>query len=102
MAQSEVNVISHLIEVEQKANDLVKSAQSESNEKIAVARAKADSLFNSEYENLIQQLESDYNSQVAFVKEQAKNQLDNYKKTIEETNQNKEAFSALLKNILEK
>lgn len=102
MAQSEINVISHLIEVEQKASELLKNAQNSANEKLAQSRAKANSEFNLQYENLIRGLEKNYNSEIEEIKVEYKNKLDNFINDIEKIPQNKIEFSKVLKSILEK
>ena len=53
MSEKEVNTITHLLEVEQKAAELTSQAQLDADKKITTAKARADSQFKSEYEKIV-------------------------------------------------
>ena len=84
MSQSEVNVITHLIEVEQRANGLVKNAQNSSNEK------------------LIQSLEANYTQKINLIAENHRQKMDEYIQSVKNTVQNKNNFRKVLQEILQK
>ena len=102
MSQSEVNVITHLIEVEQRANGLVKNAQNSSNEKLCKDRHEAEVQFNSEYEKLIQSLEANYTQKINLIAENHRQKMDEYIQSVKNTVQNKNNFRKVLQEILQK
>ena len=53
MAESEINIINHLIEVELQASSLVKEAQSEADKRLSAARAKADAEYKQKYNEVV-------------------------------------------------
>lgn len=102
MSQSEVNVITHLIEVEQRANGLVKNAQNSSNEKLCKVRHEAEVQFNLEYEKLIQSLEANYTQKINLIAENHRQKMDEYIQSVKNTVQNKNNFRKVLQKILQK
>ena len=102
MSQSEVNVITHLIEVEQRANGLVKNAQNSSNETLCKVRHEAEVQFNSEYEKLIQSLEANYTQKINLIAENHRQKMDEYIQSVKNTVQNKNNFRKVLQEILQK
>ena len=61
---SEIDVISHLMNVENQASSLIFEAQTVADKNISDARATAESLYKQKYEVLLNDLESDYSKKV--------------------------------------
>lgn len=100
MAENEANVISHLLNVEAEASDLVKDAQDEVNKRLSSVRAKADAEFKEKFEKSVSELEKEYNKKIETISENHKKALEEYKNSVEQTEQNKSAFNSLLEKIL--
>ena len=100
MADSEINVITHLLQVENDASSLVNESQAEADKRIAFARSQADSKYKTEYEQIIAKRDSEYNEKIKSIKELHKKTLQDYKTSIEQIPQNIEAFNLFLKKVL--
>ena len=89
MAENEVNVISHLLEVESQATALIDDAQIESNKRITEAKTKADELFYTKYRDIV---EAAHNAEI----ESYKNKISNSEKDVDAFNSflNKTLFKA--------
>ena len=100
MAESEVNVIAHLLTVEQNAFVLTKDAQERANHLISEAKARSDSDFNEKFSKIAAELESDFSRQKEELVSNHQKELDAYYKKIKDVPLNKEAFSDFLKSVL--
>ncbi len=100
MAENESNVISHLLNVEAQASDLVKEAQDEANKRMSSVRAKADAEFKEKFDRIVAGLEKNYNEQVSAIDENHKKSLEEYKSSVENTEQDKDNFNVFLKKLL--
>jgi vacuolar-type H+-ATPase subunit H len=60
MAEKEVEVIGHLLDVERQASGVLLDARAEADKRILQARSKADALFNARYEVLVKDYEKDF------------------------------------------
>lgn len=100
MAENEANVISYLLNVEAEASDLVKEAQEEANKKLSSVRAKADAEFKEKFEKSVAELDKKYNEKINSITEEHKKILEDYKTSVEQTEQDKTAFNDLLEKIL--
>lgn len=100
MAEAEVSVISHLLSVEAQASILVKEAQEEAAKRLSDARNQADTDFKQRFESIVQQEEQSYNEKISSLTENHKKNIEDYKSSIEKTEQNKNVFNAFLKKVL--
>ena len=66
MAENEANVISHLLNVEAQASDLVKEAQDEADKRLSSAHAKADAEFKEKFSRAVAELEKNYSEKLSF------------------------------------
>ena len=101
MAEEEVNIISHLLEVEQNAYLQAKTAQDDANKMLSEAKAKADSEYKAQYDVLVSELEKDYKPQTERIAAEYKKNIDDYKNSVEKTEQDKPAFNAFVKKVIE-
>ena len=102
MSEKEVNTISHLLEVEQKASELTSQAQLDADKKIAQAKAQADSQFKSEYEKIVAECERNYAQKTAALDDKNLAEIASYKAKISKSAQDTEAFNAFLDSVLVK
>lgn len=102
MSEKEVNTISHLLEVEQKATELTSQARQDADKKIAGAKAQADSLFKSEYEKIIADCEHDYAQKKASLDDKNQKEISSFKAKISESLLDVKAFNSFLDSVLEK
>lgn len=100
MAENEVNVISHLLEVESQASALIEDAQIESNKRIMQAKTKADEIYYSKYRDSIQTLESEYNQKIKSYEAEHNAEIESYKNKILNSVKDVDAFNALLNKTL--
>ena len=100
MADTEIGVISHLLEVEAEASELVKNAQAEANKRLSEARAKADSDFKLQFEKIQSKFESEYNTKIQSISENHAKIIKEYKESAESVEQDKESFKAFLEKVL--
>ncbi len=102
MAENEVNVISHLLEVESQASALIDDAQIESNKKILAAKAKADEIFYSKYRETVEVLEKQYNDKIKSYETEHNNEIESYKNKIVKSEKDVNAFNSFLNSTLSK
>lgn len=100
MAENEANVISHLLNVEAQASDLVKEAQDEANKRISSVRAKANAEFKEEFDKIVVEHEKKYNDKISSVNENHKKTLEEYKSSVEHAEQDKDNFDVFLRKVL--
>lgn len=101
MAEEEVNIISHLLEVEQNAYLQAKTAQDDANKMLSEAKTKADSEYKAQYDVLVSELEKDYKDRAERIAAEYKKNIDDYKNSVEKTEQDKPAFNAFVKKVIE-
>lgn len=102
MSEKEVNTISHLLEVEQKATELTSQAQLDADKKIAQAKAQADSQFKSEYEKIVAECEQNYAQRTASLDDKNLEEISSYKSKISESALDVKAFNSFLDSVLAK
>lgn len=100
MAEAEINVISHLLKVESEASLLVKEAQTEANNRLSETRLKAENQFKSQFQEIQTKLEADYNNKIQLLTENHKKSFDEFKSSIEQTEQSIESFNSFLGKVL--
>ena len=97
---SEIDVISHLMNVENQAATLIFEAQTVAEKNISDARATAENLYKQKYENLINDLESDYSEKIQKILKNNKNSFNEYQQKIQDLPQDIESFNKLLDTLL--
>ena len=99
MAESDVNVISHLLNVESEASELVQGAQNEANKRLVSERAKAEQQVKEKLDNVNKEIEKSYSLKLAEITDGHTKIIDEFKKSVEHTEQNKTSFNALLEKV---
>lgn len=100
MSDREINTITHLLEVEQRANELTSQAQSDADKKIAAAKAQADSEFQTQYRKIVETCENSYNEKVAVLENQKNQKISDYKAKITAAPKDSAAFNSFLDSVL--
>ncbi|MBQ1949706.1 MAG: hypothetical protein II367_06090 [Treponema sp.] len=100
MAETEVNVISHLLKVESDASVLVTEAKKEAAERVAAAKAKAEEEVRQQVDAVRSKLEAEYNSKIQSISENHKKIIDEYKSGIESVQKDTDAFNSFLTKVL--
>ena len=86
--------------VENQASSLIFEAQTVAEKNISDARATAENLYKQKYENLINDLESDYSEKIQKILKNNKNSFNEYQQKIQDLPQDIESFNKLLDTLL--
>jgi len=100
MAEQEINVIGHLLDVEKDASALVSDAQVESAKRVAAAHAQADAEYKKQYDTLISSLDARYATSSKETTQKHDEALNTYKGDTEKMPRDTEAFNKLLDSVL--
>lgn len=97
---SEVDVISHLMNVESQASALIFEAQTVAEKNISDARTTAENLYKQKYEKLLNELESDYSEKIQKIIQNNKNSFNEYQQKTQNLSQDVKSFNELLESLL--
>lgn len=97
---SEVDVISHLMNVENQASALIFEAQTVAEKNISDARTTAENLYKQKYEKLLNELESDYSEKIQKIIQNNKNSFNEYQQKTQNLSQDVKSFNELLESLL--
>ena len=97
---SEIDVISHLMNVENQASSLIFDAQTVAEKNINEVRAKADSIYKERYDNLIKDFESTLTETKNKILQENRNSFQEYQQKIQSVAQDEKSFNALLDSLL--
>lgn len=100
MAEQEIDVIGHLIDVERNAASLLADAQAEADKRISSARAKADEMYRAQYTAIVDSEEAAYAQKSDELKRQCEKTITDYKTRIGAVAKDTAAFTALLDKLL--
>ena len=100
MAESEINIINHLIEIEREAETLVKEAQESADRKISLAKTEADAEFKKKFDAIVKKYDDVYADRKNEIEADYKKRFDEYVVSIKDAGYDENAFSLRLKEIL--
>jgi vacuolar-type H+-ATPase subunit H len=100
MAETEVNVINHLLDVEHQASEMISGAQSEADKRIAAFRAQAETGYKKQYDEIISELESTYKTGTENIINSHIESIRQYKSDIQNIVPDKQSFNKQLDVIL--
>jgi vacuolar-type H+-ATPase subunit H len=100
MAETEVNVINHLLDVEHQAAEMISGAQNEADKRITAFRTQAETEYKKQYDEIISKLEEDYKTRTDDIVHSHSEAIKQYKSNIENTARNNESFNKQLDVIL--
>ncbi|HOS31325.1 MAG TPA: hypothetical protein PLR39_10965 [Treponemataceae bacterium] len=96
----EIDIISHLIDVEHEASSLVLDAQIEADQRIADARSLADTQFKELYEKMINSLEKKTSKEIDTIKLSYEQESNEFAQNIKNMPKDIPAFEDMLKSLL--
>ena len=97
---TEIDVIGHLLDVEQQAAEMLLEAQTEADRRISEARNQADADYKVQYEKIVAEFEKDFAVNVKEVEDSHSDIMAKYRETIESTQTDKASFTSLLDKLL--
>ena len=97
---AESDVIEHLISVEHEAASLMQDAQIEADKRISVAKVQADELYKKQYEQLILELDAQYEKRSAEITQKKDADFRAYQENIERLQTDEASFNTLLDSLL--
>ena len=100
MADSEADVISHLLDVEQNAFVQVKEAQEKANKMVGEARSEADCQFKTRYEEIASELDKEFLDERKRIVEEHNVSLSAFKDSVQKKEKNKSAFENFVKKAI--
>jgi F0F1-type ATP synthase membrane subunit b/b' len=96
----EQDVLQHLLDLENRAADLVNNAQAEADRRLAEGEKENRARYDEVYSAEVTELEASYNKNIAAVKADYSSQLEAYLEGIKSISLDKAAFSSLAEKLL--
>ena len=96
----EVDVITHLLEIEHEASQMMADAQKEADKKVADARAEAECIFKEKYGKISAEIDAEENSRKEQILKEHEESLSSYRKGLESMEKDCKSFDALLDKVL--
>lgn len=100
MATQEIDVISHLLEVEREVSLMLSEAQKKADEKIAHSRAAADLRFKELYSQIVKNLDSEEIAAKEKIESIHKEKLASYQNELESAVKDKDSFCSIIDKVL--
>lgn len=97
---SEIDVLTHLMEIEKKASGLVSDAQVEADKRHVETQLKYNTEYKTKYEKLTNTLENNYQQSLEKIKAKYMKEVEDYKNSLNEKTQNKKAFTSLVESLI--
>ncbi|MDR2079961.1 MAG: hypothetical protein LBP74_09605 [Treponema sp.] len=93
-------ILRHLLEVEAKAAALVDDAQAEADRRVAGAEKRNRERYEERYNGEIERLNREYEEKTAGIKVQYAQELNDYRKSLDSIQINRDGFLRLVEQIL--
>lgn len=101
MAENEeVNIITHLLELEKESSKLIDDAVKEAQNRTSQAKSELNASFKKEYDTVVAGLEKEYQDKLQNLKASHSEIIDEYKNQLTENPKNKKAFNKLMDELL--
>lgn len=98
--KEELKMITHLLDVEKGANELISQAMEEASKKTEAARAKYNEEYKQKTEALIEELKKKYEASVKDVNEEHSRLINEYEASLESKEQHYSDFKSLLDKLM--
>lgn len=95
----EIDTINHLLKIEKQASELIFDAQKEAEKRITKAKSKYNTDYKAQYEKIVLQMEEQFQDSYNKITKKYVNELEQYKKSLEDKKQNKAEFYSLLEKL---
>lgn len=96
----EMDAIYHLLEIEKKASSIVNEALKKREDKLAEVHSEYNRLYNERYSQIVKKLEEKYQAELQKKSGEYAEEIEKYRKELEERPQNDKDFFALLDKLL--
>lgn len=96
----ELDAINHLLEIEKQASGLISDAQIEADKRVTEARGKYNAEYKAKYEAVADKMEKKFHEDYDAITKKYSEEVENYKKSLEDKQKNKKAFSELVEKLL--
>lgn len=96
----EVSIIAHLLEVEKQASQIISAANIKGDKEISDAKMAAEVEFKKNYSERAELLEKNFETKKVEITAEHDKILAEYKASVEEKTQNKEAFCSVIEKEL--
>lgn len=100
MASAEIDVISHLLDVEKNAALMISGAEAEADRRAADCKARAEADFKKRYDEAVAQIESGCESKMREIKERREEEIALFKSRLQSVPRDQKALAALLDDLL--
>ena len=100
MAAEEIDIITHLLDVEKEASTTVLDAQKRADEKIAAARSQAESEFKAKYSAVVSEIEQKEKDTKSAIEKKHSADIESYKQNLNSSEKDYTSFNALMDKIL--
>ena len=100
MATESIDIIQHLLEVENEAAQMQLDAQKQADEKIARVRSESDARYKSECAENARVLESEEKAKIQQINDNHSQQIESFKASLESTPKSPEAFKSTIEEML--
>ena len=97
---TEIDVISHLVEIEHQAAELLLDTQIEADRRTTEAKTKATAEYKERYESIIKELEAQYIADASSIDKKHNSVMEDYKHAIDCTQVDTDKFNQLLDKLL--
>ncbi|MGN0730267.1 hypothetical protein [Treponema sp.] len=100
MAAEEIDIITHLLDVEKEASTTVLDAQKRADEKIASARAQSESEFKAAYSAVIAEIDQKEKEAKSAIEKKHTSDIELYRHNLASTEKDYSSFNSLMDKIL--
>lgn len=96
----EVSIITHLLEVEKQASQIITVAGIKGDKMISDAKIAADSQFKKLYQEKSEKLQNDFDQKKSQIELEYNKVMDEYKESVYKQKQDKEKFNSVMNSLL--
>jgi vacuolar-type H+-ATPase subunit H len=96
------NILGHLLKIEADAASLVDDAQAEADRRVAESEKRNRSRYDEEYAQKAAELDRAFEEEISRIRADYRNQLDDYRKSLDAIPVDQGCFSALMDELLAK
>lgn len=97
---SELDVINHLLEIEKNASILINDAMIEADKRVNETKVRYNAEFKTRFETIAAEKDKEYHDKLEEISKKHKIEIEEYKKSLEQKNQNTEVFNQTLEKLL--
>lgn len=100
MAEEEIDVIRHLLEIEKEASGVLLEAQKKADEIISDARNQADSRFHQQYSKVVEEIDAQEKAAKEKITASRLADIQAYKDSLSSTAKDQNSFNSVMDSLL--